>query len=1770
MMKRTLPVLLSLALIFVLPIDGMSQGTIIARPAGSTDSPWGFMEYLPVDYNDDPNKLFPVIIHLSGHGERGNGTSDLDKVTRHGPLNLIKRGRWPVLNQEGNPPAENFIVIGPQSSGGFYNANRQRTLIEYVLNTYRADPSRVYVVGLSAGGYGVWGVVSTHPDIVAAGIAIAGSGRIAVGNACEWKHIPVWAFHGDNDGQVGISGSLNPVNAVNSCNPPPDPRAKLTVYPGAGHNTWSRTYDLSGMGTGRSDWDPFDMSIYDWLLQYSKNSTQPSANAGPDQSITLPTNTVTMNGSGSDPDGSIDSYGWSKVSGPAATLVNADAATLTVQDMVEGTYVFELLVTDNDSNTATDRAQVVVNPEVVNQAPTVNAGSDITLNLPTNSTNIVSTASDTDGTVSTYAWSQRSGPSTATLSGSSTNTLTCADLIEGTYVFRITVTDDDGASAFDEVSVIVNPPAANVPPTSNAGANQTITLPTNSTTIPGSGSDSDGSVDQYLWEQINGPAGAALSNTSSPTLSVSDLVEGIYVFRLTVTDNDGATDSDQMRVTVLAANQNPTANAGTDITITLPTSSTTLSGSGSDTDGVVVSYEWQQLSGPSTSSISNTSNAVTNVSALIEGTYEFQLTVEDDDGAQDTDIIRVTVQPSSVNIPPTANAGPDISITLPTNSVMITGTGNDIDGTIASYEWIMFSGPSTFTLSNENTVTVTVTDLVAGTYILRLRVTDNDGATDLDPVRVNVAPETVNQAPIANAGSDLSITLPNNSVVINGSASDADGTVDSYVWTQTGGPSAATLTGENTADLTVNDLVEGIYTFELVVTDNDGATDTDEVNVNVNAVNQPPVVSAGPDVILVLPNNSVTIDGTFNDPDGTITTSGWVQVGGPATSFTSDNISLNLSGLVEATYVFRFSATDNDNATSQDDVSVFVVSSNLLPTVNAGPDITITLPVNSRNITAVANDSDGTIASYTWAQESGPSVTIVNPNAATVTLNDLVEGTYEFSVTVVDNDGGSASDNVIVNVLPATVNTRPVANAGPNQSITLPTNTINLIGSGSDVDGSVVSYTWTKRSGPAATLVNPNNSTLTLRDLVEGTYVFRLRVTDDDGASAVDNVAVFVNPEIVNQIPVANAGSDLQIRLPTNSTNIPGSGTDPDGTIVQYAWSQVNGPAPATLSGDSSPTLTANDLLEGVYTFRLEVTDDDGATDNDEMLLTVLAELANTPPIANAGMDQTITLPTNTVILSGSGSDPDGTVVSYLWTKVSGPATTLVNAGTNTLTATDLVEGTYEFRLTVTDDDNATAADQVVVQVLPATINQAPVVNAGPDIELILPDNNTQINGSATDQDGVVVSYAWTQQSGAAATLTNTDLPSLQVSDLTEGLFIFRLTATDDDGAIGSDEVNVNVSPQGANIEPIANAGADIELTLPSNSTDLDGSSSRDPDGTISSYSWEKVSGPAAILTNADQAVANVSGLVEGTYIFRLTVTDDMGATQSDDVSVLVRPVGINQIPIANAGPNIALEEPQNAVTIDGSGTDPDGTIVSYLWETISGPNSPNLINPDQEDLSVTNLIVGTYVFQLSVTDNDGATDLDRVRVTLNPAEVVIINDPPVADAGEDIVLTLPQNSVTLSGSAISESIVNVYIWRQVAGSPVAGLPADSSAVLLENLDQGSYTFQLTVADVDGQEDSDEVSVRVRDGLADNDFPRVFSPNADGINDIWLIDDLEKVADCSLAIYDKYGKKVYEANPYDNTWDGTFEGSELAAGAYYYVFKCIGATDFTGGVRIIR
>ena len=341
--------------------------------------------------------------------------------------------------------------------------------------------------------------------------------------------------------------------------------------------------------------------------------------------------------------------------------------------------------------------------------------------------------------------------------------------------------------------------------------------------------------------------------------------------------------------------------------------------------------------------------------------------------------------------------------------------------------------------------------------------------------------------------------------------------------------------------------------------------------------------------------------------------------------------------------------------------------------------------------------------------------------------------------------------------------------------------------------------------------------------------------------------------------------------------------------------------------------------------------------------------------------------------------------------------------------------------------------------------------------------------------------------SGAAVTISDSAISNPVITGLQGGQYIFELTVTDDKGASSNAQVKIIVNLI-SNQPPVANAGANQVIILPVSSTELDGTRSSDPDGTIESFNWVRTGGPSTgTITNANTLTPVLSGLVEGVYTFELTVTDNRGASTVAQVKVTVLKAAPNELPVADAGVDQTITLPVSntkstaSVKLDGSGSyDPDGTIVFYSWMKIDGVSAVTINNVNTDTPTVSGLQAGQYTFELTVTDNAGATTKDQVTIFVKPSP----DQPPVADAGADETIASPESTTILDGSASHDNQGSLlYSWEQVQGPVVSAISATTAVkIAVKDLKIGEYIFRLTVTNSRGLKASDDVKISVIDG----------------------------------------------------------------------------------------
>jgi predicted peptidase len=198
---------------------------------------FNYLLYLPEGY-EQGEKSWPLVLFLHGSGESGD---DLNQVKVHGPPKLIEAGK--------SFPA---IVVSPQSARRGWEPAALNAMLDELTEKYRVDQERIYVTGLSMGGFGTWTLAAASPERFAAIIPICGGGNPA--DAAKLKDLPIWVFHGAKDSAVSLRRSEDMVQALKDAGAK---RVQFTVYPDADHDSWTQTYE--------------NTEVWDWLFKQKRS-----------------------------------------------------------------------------------------------------------------------------------------------------------------------------------------------------------------------------------------------------------------------------------------------------------------------------------------------------------------------------------------------------------------------------------------------------------------------------------------------------------------------------------------------------------------------------------------------------------------------------------------------------------------------------------------------------------------------------------------------------------------------------------------------------------------------------------------------------------------------------------------------------------------------------------------------------------------------------------------------------------------------------------------------------------------------------------------------------------------------------------------------------------------------------------------------------------------------------------------------------------------------------------------------------------------------------------------------------------------------------------------------------------------------------------------------------------------------------------------------------------------------------------------------------------
>lgn len=1172
--------------------------------------------------------------------------------------------------------------------------------------------------------------------------------------------------------------------------------------------------------------------------------------------IVAPGQPVDFDGSGSQAsDSPISSYLWNFGDGNKAQGAQAQNVYTT-----PGQYRSVLRVQDDSLHPC--NFGTAIRRVIVNVPPVAEAGTDQSAIVGQSVIASGGASYDVDGLIETWRWDMGDG---TVLEG---QTVTHQYAQSGTYQVGLTVIDNSGVAnnqATDVMRVQVNAP----PVPSFTIPERPISV-SEVAVLDGSASvDADGQILSYIWDFGDGAIG------EGPVANYAWTQPGEFTVTLSVEDDSGTDTALQSVSMVVRVDAAPVANAGPDQLVS--TSEVMFDGGQSqDPDGAVTEWLWDFGDGKTAMG-----QQVTHA-FLRAGVYTVALRVRDDSGAPlnvDRDTMLVTI-----NAAPIADAGPG-QVVAPDEEFVVSGRASvDPDGEVSQYLWTFPDG----TTQTGQRAAHSLSE--PGLHRIRLRVADNfQGTPSEDEAEVLIS---VNAPPVAVAGADRLIAPGDTLQFDAGHSFDPDGQLASYRWVfdDLGTPLDA-MTVERAY------LSPGVWSAQLVVTDNSGVlngTASDDLTVRVN---HPPVAVAGDAIETDRLYVSFDASGS-KDADGDALIHQWDFGDGSAPVFGEQVTHVYARAGVFPVTLRVDDGTGLSNAQAVDATTVTIKAR---PVADAGGNRDVCSGEPILFDASASTDPDGGLLLYEWDFGDQTGSDLINP-----TKTYELPGIYPVTLSVRNESGtdhGTSLDRIA-----ALVREGPIAAAGEDRTV-CSNQLVRFDGSEStDADGAVNAYAWTFGDGG-----NGSGATPVHIFTRPGDYAVTLTITGDAQGACSPLDSDVANIRVVAAPSLSIVGSErAAVGRPAGfSADIEQLG---GAKLQSLTWSFSDG-----------ETATGQDVthvfdVAGEYfvTLKAELT---GGTEGCNALEIRRKVLVNAAPEPVIDAPDRVAVGQDVRFDAGKSVDKDGAITYFGWAFGDGSTGTSVS----TVHRFD-TPGTYEVTLTAQDDSGVGNSSASVVHEI--TVHPAPVaglVSPGtvcPGVGLpwsVAADADTQVDwsfGDGATAQGATVTHAF-------------DSP---------GLFPVRASLDDGDALLSSrrsEEIYVRV-----NAEPIALAGPD-RVVCPGTPVVFDASASGDLDGALQSWVWEFSDGVQLEGQRVERIFENSADLMVS-----LHVRDDSQA-QGCNIGTDTARVLVNAPPVVDAGAdrNIqigAAHDVERFEAIDV--TDPDGQGVRISWDFDDGATASGAV----------------------------------------------------------------------------------------------------------------------------------------------------------------------------------------------------------------------------------
>jgi PKD repeat protein len=551
--------------------------------------------------------------------------------------------------------------------------------------------------------------------------------------------------------------------------------------------------------------------------------------------------------------------------------------------------------------------------------------------------------------------------------------------------------------------------------------------------------------------------------------------------------------------------------------------------------------------------------------------------------------------------------------------------------------------------------------------------------------------------------------LTNETTTLNSSCSTDDEGITGRAWDL---DNDGQFDDGTTASVTRTWATPGTYTVRLAVADRTNSVDIETKAVTVR--NRSPVANFTSSPATPNTATAITFTSTSSDPDGTIASQRWaLDADGVFNDGTGPSVTRTFT--TPGTYSVKLEVTDNRGATAT--VTKTVVVANRAPVAAFGVSPASAPTGQNFTFTSTSSDPDGTITAQAWDTDGDATADFNDGTGKTASKSFPTAGTYTIRLRVVDNNGAIS---VSTRTVTAT-NRAPTANFTFSPAAPTVGQVVTFTSSSTDPDGTIAGQAWDTDGDATADFNDGTGVNATRSFPAPGNYTVRLRVTDNGGAQSIVTKVVTVG----NRLPIASFTVSPTAPLSKQAITFSSTSTDPDGTIAAYAW-DTDGDATADFGDGTGSSATRTFDTPGARIIRLRVTDNHGG----QAIRTVTVAVGNRPPIASFTVAPASVVEGDTVTLTSTATDEDGSIASQAWDLDNDGA---YDDGTNsTATFTAGAAGAYSVGLRVVDDRNV---DRTTTQTI--TVGQPP---ADPPVPDPLPEERTDTGPQTFDVSGPIVS----------------------------------------------------------------------------------------------------------------------------------------------------------------------------------------------------------------------------------------------------------------------------------------------------------------------------------------------------------------------------------------------------------------------------------------------